>query len=105
MRRQDREVQEKSEVFDILNRCDVIHIGMYGDTYPYVVPVSFGMEIVAGKAEEGMTVVFISSEIEEMLRTVNKLCVLRDGAKVGELKNDKLTQEDVMAAIAGGEKK
>jgi len=46
--------------------------------------------------------VFISSEIEEMLRTVNKLCVLRDGAKVGELKNDGLTQEDVMKAIAGG---
>ena len=48
-----------------------------------------------------MTVMFISSEIEEMLRTVNRLCVLRDGKKVGELNNDNLTQEDVMAAIAG----
>ena len=59
-------------------------------------------KLVIKLAEEGMTVVFISSEIEEMLRTVNKLCVLRDGAKVGELKNDGLTQEDVMKAIAGG---
>ena len=40
-----------------------------------------------------------------MLRTVNRLCVLRDGKKVGELKNDNLTQEDVMAAIAGGDGK
>ncbi len=59
-------------------------------------------KLVIKLAEEGMTVVFISSEIEEMLRTVNKLCVLRDGAKVGELKNEGLTQEDVMKAIAGG---
>ena len=48
---------------------------------------------------------FISSEIDEMLRTVNRLCVLRDGKKVGELVNNNLTQQDVMAAIAGGEEK
>lgn len=61
-------------------------------------------KLVIKLAEQGMTVMFISSEIEEMLRTVNKLCVLRDGAKVGELMNNNLTQEDVMAAIAGGDK-
>lgn len=61
-------------------------------------------KLVIKLAEEGMTVVFISSEIDEMLRTVNKLCVMRDGAKVGELMNNDLTQDDVMAAIAGGDK-
>ena len=61
-------------------------------------------KLVIKLAGEGMTVVFISSEIDEMLRTVNKLCVLRDGAKVGELMNKNLTQEDVMRAIAGGDK-
>lgn len=60
-------------------------------------------KLVIQLASEGMTVMFISSEIEEMLRTVNKLCILRDGKKVDELKNDNLTQEQVMAAIAGGE--
>ena len=60
-------------------------------------------KLVVKLASEGMTVMFISSEIEEMLRTVNRLCVLRDGKKVGELRNDDLTQQDVMAAIAGGE--
>ncbi|MCI5607582.1 MAG: sugar ABC transporter ATP-binding protein [Treponema sp.] len=59
-------------------------------------------KLVIKLASEGMTVMFISSEIEEMLRTVNKLCVLRDGQKVGELQNKELTQQDVMAAIAGG---
>ena len=59
-------------------------------------------KLIIRLAGEGMTVMFISSEIDEMLRTVNKLCVLRDGKKVGELKNDGLTQHDVMSAIAGG---
>ena len=62
-------------------------------------------KLVVKLAQEGMTVMFISSEIDEMLRTVNRLCVLRDGKKVGELVNNNLTQQDVMAAIAGGEEK
>lgn len=51
--------------------------------------------------EQDMTIMFISSEIDEMLRTVNRLCVLRDGSKVGELSNNNLDQHDVMIAIAG----
>lgn len=62
-------------------------------------------KLVIKLAGEGMTVMFISSEIEEMLRTVNKLCVLRDGQKVGELTNSGISQQDVMAAIAGGNSK
>ena len=62
-------------------------------------------KLVVKLAQEGMTVMFISSEIDEMLRTVNRLCVLRDGKKVGELVNNNLTQQDVMAAIAGGDEK
>ncbi|MFA6857053.1 MAG: sugar ABC transporter ATP-binding protein [Treponema sp.] len=60
-------------------------------------------KLVVELSGKGMTIMFISSEIDEMLRTVNRLCVLRDGKKVGELKNDNLTQQDVMAAIAGDE--
>ena len=60
-------------------------------------------KLIVQLAGQGMTIMFISSEIDEMLRTVNRLCVLRDGKKVGELENDDLTQHDVMAAIAGGE--
>ena len=54
-------------------------------------------------ARQGKSVIFISSEIEEMLRTCNRLAVLRDGEKVGELTED-LTQESVMKVIAGGER-
>ena len=50
MRRKDREIQNSVEIFDVLNRCNTIRIGMQGDKFPYVVPVSFGMEIVNNKA-------------------------------------------------------
>ena len=58
-------------------------------------------KLIIQLAGEGKSIMFISSEIEEMLRTCNRLAVLRDGAKVGELGGE-LTQERVMAAIAGG---
>ena len=54
-------------------------------------------------ADQGMAVTFISSEVEEMLRTCSRMGVLRDGKKVGELSGEELTQEGIMKAIAGGE--
>ena len=59
-------------------------------------------KLVIQLAEEGKSIIFISSEIEEMLRTCNKMAVLRDGAKVGEISGE-MTQESVMKAIAGGD--
>ena len=58
-------------------------------------------KLVIQLAQEGKGVLFISSEIEEMLRTCNRLAVLRDGAKVGELSGE-MTQEKVMKTIAEG---
>ena len=59
-------------------------------------------KLVIELAQEGKTIMFISSEIDEMLRTCDRLAVLRDGEKVGELEGD-LDQNMVMAAIAGGD--
>ena len=60
-------------------------------------------KLVIKLAEEGKSVIFISSEIEEMLRTCNRMAVLRDGMKVGEIGMEEMTQEGVMHAIAGGD--
>ena len=62
-------------------------------------------KLVLQLAGKGMSVIFISSEIDEMLRTCSRICIMRDGQKVGELdsKETELNQETVMAAIAGGE--
>lgn len=59
-------------------------------------------KLVLELAEQGMTVMFISSEIEEMIRTCSRMLVLRDGAKVGELNESELSQNSIMQAIAGG---
>lgn len=59
-------------------------------------------KLVIKLAQEGKSIIFISSEIEEMLRTCNRMAVLRDGAKVGEISGEEMTQEGVMHAIAGG---
>ena len=61
-------------------------------------------KLVLKLAEEGMSVTFISSEIEEMLRTCSRLIVMRDRKIVGELTGEDLTQDRVMMTIAGGEK-
>jgi ribose transport system ATP-binding protein len=52
-------------------------------------------------AQEGLAVLLISSELEELLDGADRLLVLKDGAVVGELTGDRLTQDDVLAAIAG----
>ena len=59
-------------------------------------------KLVLQLAEEGMAVVFISSEIEEMLRTCDRMVVMRDGAKVGELSGEDMNQSTIMSTIAGG---
>jgi simple sugar transport system ATP-binding protein len=59
---------------------------------------------VLNLAEEGMAIMFISSEIDEMIRTVSRMIVLRDREKVGELSEEEMTQDHIMAAIAGGER-
>ena len=53
-------------------------------------------------AEENMSITFISSEIEEMLRTCSRLIVMRDRNIVGELTGEDLNQSSVMKTIAGG---
>ena len=58
-------------------------------------------KLVLKLAEEGVSVTFISSEIEEMLRTCSRLIVMRDREIVGELMQDDMTQAKIMRTIAG----
>jgi len=58
-------------------------------------------KLVLKLAEEGVSVTFISSEIEEMLTTCSRLIVMRDRRIVGELKGEEMTQTRIMHTIAG----
>lgn len=53
-------------------------------------------------AEKGVSVTFISSEIQEMLTVCSRLIVMKDRNIVGELTGDELTQDTIMRTIAGG---
>jgi len=52
--------------------------------------------------KEGVGVTFISSEIQEMLNVCSRLVVMKDRNIVGELKDDELSQDNIMKTIAGG---
>ncbi|HBY33092.1 MAG TPA: sugar ABC transporter ATP-binding protein, partial [Clostridiales bacterium] len=60
-------------------------------------------KLVLELASGGMSITFISSETDEMLRTCSRLIVMRDRKVVGELSGDDLTQSMIMSTIAGGE--
>ena len=57
-------------------------------------------KIVRDLAKQGMSVVMISSEISEVVRNSNRVMVLRDGRKLGELTGGEISQEEIMKRIA-----
>jgi monosaccharide-transporting ATPase len=60
-------------------------------------------KLVVSLSEEGMAVLFISAELEEVLRLSHKVAVLRDRRVLAELaNNDELTAERIMETIASG---
>ena len=59
-------------------------------------------KLVYSLAENGMSVLFISAELEEVLRLSNRIVVLRDRKKVADLLNDGLDVDDLLALIAEG---
>jgi simple sugar transport system ATP-binding protein len=58
--------------------------------------------LVASLSEDGMAVLFVSAELEEVLRLSHHVAVLRDRRVVAQLANDGLTPEEIMSTIADG---
>lgn len=74
MRIADREIKDFSEIVSLLDRCATLHIAMTGESGPYVVPVSFGFEVLDGRvtlyfhgAAEGLK--------HELLARDSRVCV------------------------------
>jgi galactofuranose transport system ATP-binding protein len=59
-------------------------------------------KLVLSLAEEGMACVFISSELEEVLRTSHRIVVLREREKVAEFAGE-VDENTIIQAIAGSE--
>lgn len=61
-------------------------------------------KIIRDLARDGMSVVMISSEISEVVRNSNRVMVMRDGKKLGELVGKDIHQETIMNKIAENKK-
>ena len=58
-------------------------------------------KLIARLCGEGMAIVFISSELEEVVRDCHRVAVLRDRKKVCELAGEQIELSAIMKAIAG----
>jgi len=56
---------------------------------------------VEGLASEGKGVIFISSELSEMVAVCNRVIVLREGRLVGEVEGDAVSERNIVELCYG----
>jgi simple sugar transport system ATP-binding protein len=60
------------------------------------------MELILNLSRQGMGVIFISSEFEEVVRCSDRIAVLKDHVKIGELSGQEVDERKIMRTIAEG---
>lgn len=60
-------------------------------------------KLMAKLTDEGMAILFISSDLEEMVRNSHRVAVMRDRQKVAELPREQISESNIMHAIASTE--
>ena len=61
-------------------------------------------ELILTLAKKGMTILFISSELPEVVKCCDRVIVLRDRNIIGELVGEEIEESNIMKTIAGGVK-
>jgi ribose transport system ATP-binding protein len=59
--------------------------------------------LVAEMADEGVGVLMISSELEELVEGSSRVVVMREGRRVAELRGSQISQDAIIHAMAEGE--
>ncbi len=57
-------------------------------------------KLISDFAERGISVLFISSELPELVRNCDRIIVLRDGAIMGEVTKEDISEQNIMWMIA-----
>lgn len=57
-------------------------------------------KLITQLADDGMAVLFISSELEEVVRLSQRICVMRDRAKIAEVGGESVDVDDLVSLIA-----
>ena len=77
MNRKDREVKDFTDVIGILKRCHTIRLGLMNKDIAYVVPVSFGLDVV-----DGQVVIYFHGAVAglkvDCLTQNNRICIESD---------------------------
>lgn len=58
-------------------------------------------KLILSLATDGMSVIFISSELDESVRCSNRMVVLRDRVKIAEISGEEIEEKFIMQTIAG----
>jgi simple sugar transport system ATP-binding protein len=61
------------------------------------------MNLAMKLCDEGMSLVFISSELEEVIRCSDRIAVMRDRKKIAELSREDMSEEKILKTIASAE--
>ena len=61
-------------------------------------------KLIEQLAADGVAILFVSSEMEEILRLSDRALVMHEGRITGELRRDELSEEAVMQLATGGKK-
>ena len=59
------------------------------------------LDLIKQLKEHGVSIIIISHRLEDILKVSDRIMVLRHGRKVGEMKNENLTIQDLVAYIVG----
>ncbi len=91
MRRADREVKDINEILRIVDKAKVLHLGLFDDDYPYIVPMHYGYEYKGGNlifymhgAKEGHKLDLIII----MLSCNGKIFRAKEGHKLDLIRNN-----------------
>lgn len=77
MRKAGREIKKIEETAGVLSRCDTMRLGINDADAPYIVPLSFGFELLGEK----IAVYFHGAQAgrkAELLKTLPRVCVEAD---------------------------
>lgn len=77
MRKSNREITDFGQIIDLIKNINTIRIGINDSTYPYVVPVSFGFDIVENKINFYFHGATVGKKVELIAQNPN-VCVEGD---------------------------
>ncbi len=59
-------------------------------------------DLIKQISDSGISVLYISSELDELVRECDRIVILHNGKNVGELLNEEISSDAIMDVIAHG---